>query len=112
MVAWYQIERQFGTIVDSSLVASFSLLLPRSSLHPVYLEMIRCPADLIVRQHGFSYVVQGQFELLERCSRRFRGDERYKNDLRYLKVWMAYVSLGIFHRGGFHDRLMFLYFAS
>lgn len=35
---------------------------------------------------------QEQFDLLERCSRRFKDDERYKNDQRYLKVWIAYVS--------------------
>lgn len=46
-----------------------------------------CPPPL-----PLACVVQEQFDLLERCSRRFKDEERYKNDLRYLKVWMAYVS--------------------
>lgn len=33
-----------------------------------------------------------QFELLERCSRRFLNEPRYRQDLRYLRVWTAYVS--------------------
>ncbi|CAN0170284.1 unnamed protein product, partial [Discosporangium mesarthrocarpum] len=31
------------------------------------------------------------FELLERCSRRFKDNACYKNDMRYLRVWMAYA---------------------
>ncbi|CAM9481321.1 unnamed protein product, partial [Ectocarpus sp. 13 AM-2016] len=32
------------------------------------------------------------FDLLERCSRKFKDDPRYKDDIRYLRVWTAYVS--------------------
>ena len=31
-------------------------------------------------------------EALEHCTRRFIDDERYKNDDRYLKLWVKYVS--------------------
>ena len=30
--------------------------------------------------------------LLERCTRELQSDERYKNDLRYLRLWIQYVS--------------------
>ena len=31
------------------------------------------------------------FELSERCTRALKDDERYRDDLRYLKVWIAYA---------------------
>ncbi|GBG31482.1 Histone-lysine N-methyltransferase, H3 lysine-79 specific [Hondaea fermentalgiana] len=31
--------------------------------------------------------------LLERCTREFKGDERYKNNEKYLKVWIGYADL-------------------
>jgi hypothetical protein len=37
-----------------------------------------------------------QSELLpvvEACTRTFQDDERYKSDIRYLRVWVLYVSL-------------------
>lgn len=33
--------------------------------------------------------------MYEQCVRTFWHDERYKDDLRYLKVWMEYVSARI-----------------
>jgi hypothetical protein len=30
--------------------------------------------------------------LLEACTRTFQTDERYRSDLRYLRVWVQYVS--------------------
>ena len=30
-------------------------------------------------------------ELLQRCTRRFQNDPRYKNDIRYLQVWIKYI---------------------
>lgn len=32
--------------------------------------------------------------MIERCTRKFRADPRYKSDLRYLKIWIAYVRAG------------------
>ena len=32
-------------------------------------------------------------ELLEECCRTFKDNERYKNDERYLKVWLMYADL-------------------
>ena len=32
------------------------------------------------------------FPLLERCTRELQADDRYKNDIRYLRVWIQYVS--------------------
>ena len=29
--------------------------------------------------------------LLERCTRELQGDERYRDDARYLRVWIQYV---------------------
>lgn len=34
----------------------------------------------------------GLVVIFEQCVRTFWLDERYKNDLRYLKVWLEYVS--------------------
>lgn len=31
--------------------------------------------------------------LLERCTRELQGDERYRDDARYLRVWIQYVRL-------------------
>eukprot|EP00736_Rhodelphis_marinus_P012091 Rmarinus@m.15545 len=31
--------------------------------------------------------------LLERCTRQFQAESRYKNDLRYLKLWVSYADL-------------------
>jgi hypothetical protein len=36
----------------------------------------------------------GLVVLYEQCVRTFWHDERYKNDLRFLKVWLEYVSCG------------------
>ena len=30
--------------------------------------------------------------LLERCTRELQSNDRYKNDIRYLRVWIQYVS--------------------
>lgn len=35
--------------------------------------------------------------LLERCTRKLQGMDRYKDDVRYLRVWVQYVSLIFFH---------------
>ncbi|CAN0299386.1 unnamed protein product, partial [Laminaria digitata] len=48
---------------------------------------------------------QEQFELLERCSRRFLNDKRYRQDLRYLRVWTAYAN----HLSNADDLFKFLY---
>ncbi|CAN0076341.1 unnamed protein product, partial [Scytosiphon promiscuus] len=48
---------------------------------------------------------QEQFDLLERCSRRFKDDPRYKNDIRYLRVWTAYAT----HLSNAEDLFKFLY---
>lgn len=45
----------------------------------------------------FSFAKE-QFELFERCSRRFLGVARYCRDLRYLRVWTAYVSRWVWKR--------------
>eukprot|EP00752_Nemacystus_decipiens_P018541 g16624.t1 len=48
---------------------------------------------------------QEQFDLLERCSRRFKDDPRYKDDIRYLRVWTAYAT----HLSNAEDLFKFLY---
>ncbi|CAN0111131.1 unnamed protein product, partial [Ectocarpus fasciculatus] len=48
---------------------------------------------------------QEQFDLLERCSRKFKDDPRYKDDIRYLRVWTAYAT----HLSNAEDLFKFLY---
>ena len=37
--------------------------------------------------------------LLERCTRELQADERYRGDVRYLRVWIQYVRVGLRQAG-------------
>ena len=43
--------------------------------------------------YGVEHIAQsGLLELLDEATRHFLGDDTYKSDLRYLKLWLQYAS--------------------
>lgn len=52
----------------------------------VWLQYIKWTQDTLPSEHT------ALLQLLERCTAVFQDEERYKNDLRYVKTWIEYVS--------------------
>mmetsp|Transcript_13640 Transcript_13640/g.24311 ORF Transcript_13640/g.24311 Transcript_13640/m.24311 type:complete len:808 (+) Transcript_13640:99-2522(+) len=44
-------------------------------------------------QENFPRGSQDLVDILERCTREFKDDERYKNDEKYIKVWIGYADV-------------------
>ncbi len=59
-------------------------------------ELTKLPARRFIKWTQDTFKSGGHkaelLPLLERCTRELQGDARYKKDIRYLRVWIQYVS--------------------
>ncbi len=72
--------------VDCSLAFAILCVAEANSLH----------AGRFIKQTQDTFKSGGQkaelLPLLERCTRELQSHDRYKKDIRYLRVWIQYVS--------------------
>lgn len=54
---------------------------------------LHCISYIIWTSENFPKGGKDLANLLERCMTTFKDQERYKNDERYAKVWLRYVSI-------------------
>ena len=57
---------------------------------------LHCISYIIWTSENFPKGGKDLGNLLERCMTTFKDQERYKNDERYAKVWLRYVSIYIY----------------
>ncbi len=84
------------TPAEPLMLQSFALLYNLACLLPTYAPL--SASNRFIKWTQETFAAGGHkaelLPLLERCTRELQADGRYAGDVRYLRVWVQYVSFG------------------